>query len=199
MNLLIATTNAGKIREYQTLLAELPFTLLSLNDVGLGDMDVEESADTLEANATLKASAYAQASALYALADDTGLFVDALDGRPGVYPARYGGPGLTMPQRRARLLGELGNIPAAQRTARFRCVIALGHPHNETVQTVSGTCEGHIALEESEGGEGFGYDALFIPQGYTITWSHVPLDEKNRISHRGQAVHQVIPLLRDLL
>src|SRR5690606_556572 len=125
MDLLIATSNPGKVREYRTLLADVPANLLGLNDVGLGDMDVEESGDTLEANASIKAQAYAQVSGLLTLADDTGLFVDALDGRPGVYPARYGGPGLTMQQRRQKLLAELGDTPDAQRTARFVCVIAL--------------------------------------------------------------------------
>lgn len=196
MDLLIATTNPGKVREYQSLLAELPLKLLNLTDVGLADMEVEENGTTLEANATLKATAYTRASGLRVLADDTGLFVDALGGAPGVYPARYGGPGLTMAQRRQKLLAELANVPDKQRTARFMCVIALGDPDTGEVQTVSGTCEGRIARQEDDGGEGFGYDALFIPQGYDIPWSRVPLAEKNRISHRGQAARKLIPLLK---
>lgn len=201
MKLLIATTNAGKVREYQTLLADpdLPLTLLSLHDVGLQSMDVEESGDTLEANASLKARAYAQASGLHVLADDTGLFVDALGGAPGVYPARYGGPGLTMAQRRAKLLGELTDTPNDERSARFMCVIAMGDPQTGGVQTVSGICEGRIAMVDDDGGQGFGYDSLFIPRGYDMTWSYVPLDEKNRISHRGQAVQKLIPLLRGMI
>lgn len=197
MDLLIATSNPGKVREYQTLLADAPVNLLGLNDVGLGDMDVEESGDTLEANASIKAQAYAHVSGLLTLADDTGLFVDALDGRPGVYPARYGGPGLTMQQRRQKLLAELGDTPDAQRTARFACVIALAW--DGQIEMVRGTCEGRIAWAEEEGGEGFGYDSIFIPQGYAISWSHVPLDEKNRISHRGQAARQIVPILQRLL
>ncbi len=198
MKLLIATTNPGKVREYEILLAGAPVQLLSLNDVGLGDMDVEESGKTLEDNARIKATAYAQASGLLALADDTGLFVDALDGRPGVYPARYGGPGLTMPQRRAKLLGELANAPDEKRTARFVCVIALA-AHN-SLELVRGTCEGRIAqADDSEGREGFGYDSLFISQGYDVPWSRVPMDEKNRISHRGQAAQQAVLILERLV
>lgn len=198
MNLLIATSNPGKIREYQMLLAELPVTLLGLMDVGLESMDVEESATTLVENASLKARAYADASGLIALADDTGLFVDALDGRPGVYPARYGGPDLTMPQRRQKLLSELGDTPPAERTARFKCVIALGQPHLDVIETVEGVCEGHIALAEDEGESGFGYDSIFIPQGYDISWSRVAMAEKNRISHRGQAVKKIVPIVRQM-
>lgn len=197
MDLLIASSNPGKVREYQMLLTGLPVNLLSLTDVGLGDMDVEEYADTLEANATIKAHAYAEASGLPALADDTGLFIDALDGRPGVYPARYGGPDLTMPQRRQKVLDELGDIADDQRTARFACVIALGY--DGKVRTVRGTCEGRIAREEVEGGSGFGYDAIFIPQGYAMSWSQVPMEEKNRISHRGQAAQLMIPILQRMI
>lgn len=199
MDLLIGTSNAGKLREYEALLKSLSLRLLSLSDVGLADMDVAEDATTLEENALLKVQAYSQASQLPTLADDTGLFVDALGGAPGVYPARYGGPGLTMQQRRQKLLGELAAVPEPQRTARFRCVIALADPRTGAEHTVVGACEGRIALAESEGGSGFGYDALFMPTGYTVTWGHVPLEEKNRISHRGQAAQLIVPILQRLI
>lgn len=198
MKLLIATGNAGKVREYELLLADVPVQLLSLRDVGLGTMDVDENGTTLEENASIKATAYAQASGLVALADDTGLFVDALGGDPGVYPARYGGPDLTMAQRRAKLLNALGDTPTGQRTARFACVIAVAMPESTGVEAVRGVCEGHIALAEEQGGEGFGYDAIFIPQGYDLAWSRVPIAEKNLISHRGQAAQQVMPILERL-
>jgi len=107
LKLLIATSNPGKMREYRQLLADAPVNLVGLADVGLADMSVDESGTTLEANASLKARAYARASGLTALADDTGLFVDALGGALGVYPARYGGPGLTMAQRREKLLAGM--------------------------------------------------------------------------------------------
>src|SRR5687768_8861385 len=128
MDLLIGTSNKGKLGEFEMMLAGLPLRLLSLSDVGLGDMDVEETATTLEDNARLKAEAYAKASGYLTLADDTGLYVDALDGRPGIYPARYGGPGLRMAQRRQKLLGELNGVADEKRTATFVCIIALAVP-----------------------------------------------------------------------
>lgn len=199
MDLLIGTSNVGKLHEYEALLNGLPVRLLNLRDAGLADMEVAEDATTLEENALLKVKAYSQASGLVTLADDTGLFVDALDGAPGVYPARYGGPGLTMQQRRQKLLGELQGVPDLQRTARFKCVIALADPRTEKHHTVAGMCEGHIAQVESEGGSGFGYDALFMPEGYAVTWGHVPLQEKNRISHRGQAARLMVPILQSMI
>ncbi len=195
MDLLIATTNAGKISELRDLLAAVPARLLSLDDVGLAGLDVAEEADTVEGNAITKANAYARAAGLLTLADDTGLFVDALGGAPGVYPARYGGPGLLMAERRALLLEALSNVPTAQRTATFRAVIALANPLTGQVQTVRGECAGRIAQAEANGSGGFGYDALFIPDGYELTFSDLPAAEKNRISHRARAVQAAIPLL----
>jgi XTP/dITP diphosphohydrolase len=195
MDLLIATTNAGKIAELRDLLAAVPARLLSLSDVGLAGLDVAEDADTLEANALAKATAYGQASGLLALADDTGLFVDALGGAPGVYPARYGGPGLMMAERRALLLEALSGVPDAQRTAAFVAVIAIADPRTGAVETVRGACAGRIAQVESNGGGGFGYDPVFIPDGYDVPFSDLPPAEKNRISHRGKAAQAAIPLL----
>lgn len=199
MDILIGTSNAGKLREYQELLVGLPVRCLSLQDVGLADMDVAEDGGTLEANASAKAAAYTQASGVLTLADDTGLFVSALGGEPGIYPARYGGPGLTMAQRRQKLLSELGDTPPAERMAYFSCVIALAQPGLDAVTTVKGICEGHIALAEDDGAGGFGYDAVFIPVGHDVPWSRVAPEEKHRISHRGQAVRQIIPVLERLV
>lgn len=199
MDLLIGTSNAGKLHEFEELLAELPLRLLSLKDVGLGDMEVEENATTLEENAGLKARAYSKASGLVTLADDTGLMVDALNGAPGVYPARYGGPGLTMQQRRQKLLGELADVPDEKRTARFACVIAVADPQTDALITVRGECEGRIAQVDDEGGSGFGYDSVFIARGYEVPWSRVPLEEKNRISHRGKAARLIQPVLAQLM
>lgn len=198
MELLIATTNAGKVAELREMLAQVPARLLSLGDMGLAGMDVAEDADTVEGNAVAKARAYAQAAGLLALADDTGLFVDALGGAPGVYPARYGGPGLMMAERRALLLEALSDVPDARRTARFRAVIALAHPHTGVIETVHGECAGRIAQAESNGNTGFGYDALFIPDGYDVSFGDLPAAEKNRISHRARAVQAVIPLLMQI-
>ncbi|MBA3873033.1 MAG: RdgB/HAM1 family non-canonical purine NTP pyrophosphatase [Anaerolineae bacterium] len=196
MDLLIGTSNAGKLAELQELLGGADVQLLSLKDVALDHMDVAEDATTLEENAELKVNAYSQASGLVTLADDTGLFVDALDSRPGIYPARYGGPGLTPKDRRQKLLGELQGVPAEKRTARFACVIAVANPQTGETTSVRGVCEGQIALEEDLGGGGFGYDPVFIPTGYDVTFSSIALDEKNRISHRGLAVALIIPVLR---
>lgn len=199
MDLLIGTSNPGKRREFEVIFAGLPLRLLTLNDIGLGDMDVEESATTLEDNARLKADAYSKASGYITLADDTGLYVDALGGAPGIYPARYGGPSLTMADRRQKLLGELRDVPDAQRSARFVCVIALANPTTGEVSFVKGICPGRIAQTESDGNNGFGYDPLFIPEGYEVTFSQIADDEKNRISHRGRAAQMLVPLLREIV
>jgi XTP/dITP diphosphohydrolase len=199
MDFLIGTSNAGKLHEFEVLFAGLPLRLLRLNDVGLADMDVEETATTLEDNARLKAETYAKASGLYTLADDTGLYVDALGGAPGIYPARYGGPGLTMARRRQKLLGELDGVPDAARTAQFVCVIALAGPAHGLVASVRGVCPGRIAQAEADMGTGFGYDPLFIPDGYDRAFSQLTEAEKNRISHRGLAAGQMLPVLQQLL
>ncbi len=196
MDLLIGTSNAGKLGELHELLGDTDVRLLSLKDVGLDHMDVAEDATTLEENATLKVNAYSKASGLVTLADDTGLFVDALGGEPGVYPARYGGPGLTPKDRRIKLLGALEGVPAEKRSARFACVIAVANPQTGETTSVRGVCEGQIALVEDQSGGGFGYDPVFIPRGYKSTFSSIPLDEKNRISHRGLAVELIIPVLK---
>jgi XTP/dITP diphosphohydrolase len=196
MDLLIGTSNPGKLGEFQEMFAGLPLRLLSLKDVGLGDMEVAEDATTLEDNARLKAEAYAKASGLVTLADDTGLFVVALGGAPGVYPARYGGPGLTMAERRAKLMRELAGVADEERTARFECVIAVANPQDGDVQWVKGVAAGRIAQAEAEGTGGFGYDPIFIPHGYDQTFSQLPPEEKNRISHRGIAAALIVPILR---
>jgi XTP/dITP diphosphohydrolase len=180
------------------MLAGLPLRLMTLKDVGLGDMEVEENATTLEDNARLKAEAYAEASGYITLADDTGLYVDALGGAPGIYPARYGGPGLTMAQRRQKLLAELAGVADQQRTAAFACVIALAEP-GKSVHLVKGVCKGRIARTEANGSGGFGYDPLFIPEGYTQTFSEIGEDEKNRISHRGRAAALIVPILEKII
>ncbi len=193
MDLLLGTHNKGKLREYKALLAEASVNLLMLDDVGLSAFDVEETGNTFEANAALKAQAYANASRLPAMADDTGLEVDALGGRPGVYSARYGSSDR---ERCEKLLAELANVPDDERTARFVCVIAVAQPQTDKLLTVRGTVEGRISQAIGGGNEGFGYDAVFIPDGYDVTWSAIPLAEKNRISHRGVAARKLIPLLK---
>jgi XTP/dITP diphosphohydrolase len=197
MDLLLGTSNAGKLREYKEMLAELGVNLLNTRDVGLDSMEVEEPYETFEENAIHKARAYAQASGLITYADDSGVEVDALGGRPSVYSARYGGP--TDRDRYMKLLGELENVPAPQRTARFVCIAAAADPQRDIVETAAGYVEGKIAHAPGEVLNGFGYDAVFIPDGYDRVFSTLPPEEKNRISHRGRAVRALIPALRRLL
>lgn len=198
--LLIATQNPGKVREYQELLPadRIPgWEIIGLADIGLNTLDVDETGNTFEENAILKARTYAQASGLLTLSDDSGLAVDALDGAPGIYSARYGGPGLDEAGRRAHLLRALAGVPDAQRTARFVCVIALFDPQNEQVYTTSGKVEGHL-LHEERGSGGFGYDPLFVPEGHTQTFGELPADIKHASSHRGVAAQQVPAILTQL-
>lgn len=194
--LLIATQNQGKLGEFRRLLEG--FEIVSTADVGLGDYDVEETGATFAENAILKARAYASASGLYALADDSGLAVDALNGAPGVYSARYGGAGLDDAGRRHKLLEALQHVPDDERTARFVCVIAVADPASDSVVTVEGRCEG-VILREERGAGGFGYDRLFLPDGHMQTFGELPHEVKNGISHRGRAMQNIKPLLADFV
>jgi XTP/dITP diphosphohydrolase len=199
MEILIATTNKGKHREYATLFAGLPVTLLTLDDVGLGTLDVEETGDTFHENAAIKARAYAKASGKHALADDSGLCVDALGGAPGVQSARYGGPGLDDAGRRQKLLAALKDTPDNARGAFFTCVIALADPQTDECIYAGGRCTGRIIREQRDDGHGFGYDPIFVPQGYDRTFAQIPKAEKNKISHRGVAAQRFMPELHKLL
>jgi XTP/dITP diphosphohydrolase len=195
MELLIATGNPGKVREYDELLAGLPITCISPADLGI-HLEVDEGGITYEENATLKAVAFARASGRVTLADDSGLEVDALGGRPGVHSARYGGPGLDDADRWRSLLEELGDVPWERRTARFRCVIAVASPDGE-VNTVNGTCEGVIAFGAA-GDSGFGYDPVFYLPDRRCTMAQLPAGAKNQISHRGRAAQAARPILLKL-
>jgi XTP/dITP diphosphohydrolase len=193
--LLIGTQNPGKLREYQQIFAGLPLTLLTLADVGLPKLDVAETGTTFAENAELKATAYAQASGKFALADDSGLCVNGLDGRPGVYSARYAGAGASDADRRTKLLDELASVSTEDRSAYFECVIVVFNPTRQTPYTANGRCTGRIATAASDGEYGFGYDAIFIPDGYNRTLADLPPDEKHAISHRGQAARAMRPVL----
>lgn len=195
MKLLIASQNKGKIREYDEILAGMNVQVIGLGDIGLGDFEPAETGDTFEANAIEKVRAYAERAGMLTLADDSGLEVEALDGRPGIYSARYGGPGLDDAGRRALLLKELQGVPDAERAARFVCVIAVHDPANGQTHTLYGECVGSILQEERDGGHGFGYDPLFLPDGYDQSMAELPPDIKNRISHRGRAAAQLPDLL----
>lgn len=193
MRLLIATTNQHKLDEYRAIFADLPYTLVNLRDLGITD-DVEETGTTFAANARLKAEAYAAQSGLLTLADDSGLVVDALDGRPGVYSARYGGPGVTPAEQHRLVLDELAAKPSAPRTARFVCVIVLAQPGRPTVE-VEGTVEGEIA-PTPQGTGGFGYDPLFWLPELGLTMAELSAAEKNAISHRGHAAQRAHAVLQ---
>ena len=191
-NLLVATGNPGKMREVSHILKGLPFQVLSLQDFGMS-MTVEETGATFAENAVLKASAYCASAGMLTMADDSGLVVDALNGRPGVLSARYGGEGLTDPQRVELLLRELEGVPWEKRTARFRCVIALTWPGGQ-VETVEGVVEGVIQYEP-EGCNGFGYDPIFHLPERGCTTAQLSTSDKNCISHRGQAVRKAANFL----
>jgi XTP/dITP diphosphohydrolase len=184
MKLLIATHNRGKLREYQELLRGLPYELLTLDDAGIGD-DVEENGATFLENARLKATAYARQSGMLALADDSGLEVDALGGEPGVRSKRYAGANVTDAARNAYLLNKLRDVPREQRAARFRCAIVIADPRGNT-WTSAGTLEGAIAFEP-RGDNGFGYDPIFILRENGKHLAELTTAEKNRVSHRARA------------
>jgi len=188
--LLIASSNAGKLTEFREMLNDFPVTWVSLADVGLAELAVEETGDTFEANALLKARAYATASGLPTLADDSGIVVDALNGAPGVYSARYAP---TAEARNAKLLKALEGVPHIQRTARFVAVIALVMPEGITV-TSEGRVEGYVA-DAPRGTNGFGYDPVFLLDDGRA-FAELPTAEKNLISHRGRALAKLQPILR---
>ena len=194
--LLLATRNLGKVGEFKRLLAGVPFDLVGLEAAGVHD-DVEETGSSFEENASIKARAYASLSGMLALAEDSGLEVDALGGGPGIRSARYGGPGATDEDRVELLLEAIRDVPRESRTARFRSVIALGWPSGE-VKTVSGAVEGLIALEPS-GHSGFGYDPVFYLPERGRTMAELPMDEKDSISHRGEASRKALVLLQDMI
>lgn len=190
--LLLATTNRHKLGEYRAIFSDLPFRLLSLDDIQL-HMDVVETGTTFAENAVLKAHAYAQASGLLTLADDSGLEVDALGGAPGVFSARFAGVETSYQERFRLILEQLQGLPTEQRTARFRCAIALCEPSGYT-RVVEGVMEGLIA-DQPRGEHGFGYDPIFFEPRLGKTSAELEPAEKNRISHRGRAAQAARRLL----
>ena len=194
--LLVATHNVGKVREYRQLLADLPLEVTYLDAEGI-NFEVEETGESFAENAVQKATAYAAASGLWTWADDSGLEVDALSGAPGIRSSRYAGPGASDEDRYRKLLRELQTLPWEERTARFRCVVAIATPEGE-VRTAAGSCEGIIAFEP-QGSHGFGYDPVFFLPQFGCTMAELPPEAKNRISHRGQAARVAERLLRKML
>lgn len=192
--LLLATSNQHKLEEYRAIFSDLALKLVSLNDVQL-DMEVEETGTTFAENAELKARAYAQASGMLTLADDSGLEIDALGGAPGVQSARYLGRETSYEERFRSILEQLKGFPVEQRTARFRCAIALAEPSGNT-RIVEGTIEGVIA-DSPRGKHGFGYDPIFLVPELGKTLAELAPEHKNRISHRGRAAQSARKLFED--
>ena len=190
--LLLATNNQGKVREYLSLLRGLPFKLVTPAEEGITTV-VDEVGESLEENARIKATALAAESRLLALADDSGLEVDALGGEPGRHAARYAGENATDKERVDYLLAKLVHVPAEKRSARFRCVIAIATPGGD-IDFCSGDCQGFITFEP-QGEQGFGYDPIFYLHELDKTMAELSPDVKNRISHRGKAAQKVPRIL----
>jgi XTP/dITP diphosphohydrolase len=193
-DLLLATTNRHKLEEYRAIFSAIPFRLLSLSDIRLG-MDVEEAGTTFAENAELKALAYAKASGMLTLADDSGLEIDALGGAPGVYSARFAGAETSYEERFRLILEQLEGLPLEQRSARFACAITVAEPAGY-YRTVEGTIEGRIA-DAPRGNQGFGYDPIFYVPTLGKTMAELPSEQKNRISHRGRAARLAAALFKD--
>jgi len=190
----LASGNAGKLRELQALLAGCGMEVLP--QAAFGIEAPEENGRTFADNALLKARYASRESGLPAIADDSGLEVDALGGRPGIHSARYAGPGRDDEANKLKLLAELAAVPAAERTARFRCAMAYVRSADDSAPLLAeGAWEGAIGLEQ-HGDGGFGYDPLFIVAGDTRTAAEMPASEKNRVSHRAQALRALVEAIR---
>lgn len=194
MEIVLATRNKKKIEEIRRITADLPITILSLENYPDCPETVEDR-ETFEGNATKKAVEVCQCTGKTALADDSGLEVDALNGAPGVYSARYAGSGANDVKNNEKLLAELRNMPLDKRSAQFVCCMALVFPDG-TVKTFFGFVKGHIGLEV-KGKTGFGYDPVFIPEGFDKTFAEMTAGEKDRLSHRGKALENIRNFLRN--
>jgi XTP/dITP diphosphohydrolase len=184
--LLIGTGNQGKLGEIRKILGDVPYVLRDATAVDAPP----ENGDSYAANAISKAQYYANATGLLALADDSGLEVDALGGAPGIFSARYAGDNATDADRRALLIAEMATNQNKSRRARFVCVVAIAAPDQTVLKLAEGFCEGMIA-PGPRGTSGFGYDPLFVPDGYELTFAELPEAVKNRLSHRGRALAKV--------
>lgn len=194
MRIVIATSNAGKLAEYERLLGEISGLALETMNAPI---EVIEDQETFVGNARKKAREIAAAVGARCLADDSGLEVDALGGRPGVRSARYAGEGASDAANNAKLLEAMRDVPDRERTARFRCAIAVVDADGRELAVVEGACEGRI-VRDPKGKHGFGYDPVFVPDGFTQTMAELGPKTKNRISHRAEAAAKLVPLLRQL-
>jgi len=195
--IVLASGNKGKLREFSQVLGQWHVEVLPQSDFNVSDAD--ETGLSFVENAILKARHAARITGLPALADDSGLEVDALNGAPGIYSARFSGEGATDEKNNARLLAELADVPEAQRTARFRCVLAfMRHAEDPTPLICQGAWEG-VILSESCGENGFGYDPLFLIPELGKASAQLAPEQKNKLSHRGQAVQELIAKIEPYL
>lgn len=194
-DLLLASQNPGKLREMRLLLEGLPFRVVGPREIGIEDSPDETGTSFLE-NATIKALAYARRSGLLAVADDSGISVDALGGEPGLYSSRFGGEGASDLERNRLLLEKLAGVPRERRGARFNCAVAVARADDVLFQAEE-SVHGRIA-EEMRGGNGFGYDPLFFYEPFGRTFGEVPRAEKDRVSHRGKAFARLRVFLASL-
>ncbi|MGF9890548.1 XTP/dITP diphosphatase [Priestia megaterium] len=190
--IIIATKNAGKVKDFETLFSPKGFKVKSLLDFPEIE-DVEETGVTFAENATLKAEAISSALNKPVIADDSGLAIDALNGEPGVYSARYAGENKDDNANIEKVLKKLNDVPFEKRTARFHCALAIAVPGKRT-EIVEGTCEGHI-LEEKRGENGFGYDPIFFVEKWRCSMAELTKEQKNQISHRANALKRLAPLI----
>lgn len=188
-SLLLGTRNPGKIHEIKLILGDLPLEFYSLNDFSHVAVAIEDE-DTYAGNAIAKARFYSSETGIHALADDSGLEVESLDGAPGVISARYAGAHATDADRRQLLLSELAQAGADNRRARFVCAIAIASVTGDVLNLSEGVCEGTITFEP-RGESGFGYDPLFVPDGYNQTFGELSDEVKNQISHRARALRKL--------
>ncbi|MEG0250560.1 MAG: ribonuclease PH [Peptostreptococcus sp.] len=193
----IATGNAHKLEEIQRLLADINFEIKSLKDVGLEDIEIIENGKTFEHNALIKARTIAKETGKISIADDSGIEVDALNKRPGVYSARYSGENATDEENRIKMFKELEGVTMDDRTARFVCVIAVVFPDGKEILS-RGVVDGRVSKEE-RGDHGFGYDCMFIPDGYDKTFGELPSELKNSFSHRSRALEKMKIQLENII
>lgn len=191
----IATKNKGKALEFEQMFQPFQIQVKTLLDLPEFP-EIEETGATFEENAIIKAESVMKETKAMVMADDSGLVIDALDGRPGVYSARYAGPEKDDEANIQKVLRELEGVPLSKRTARFYCALALAIPGRETI-TVNGICEGFITFEK-KGANGFGYDPIFFVQGYERTMAELLPNEKNKISHRAKALAKMRTILEQL-
>lgn len=200
--LILASRNAGKIREFKRMLAELAGDIEVLSLLDFPELpDVEETGTTLKENAALKSEQITAVTGKPCLADDSGIFIDALKGDPGVYSARWSGGHGDDKANNAKVLQQIHELEVngpVNRSAQFRCVVALsfpaGHPRAGETIFESGEMPGEI-IDIARGEHGFGYDPIFVPRGYTQTSAELDAQEKDKISHRGQAMRKILPIL----